>query len=262
MVERIKGRVAIVTGASRGIGEHVARQLHSAGASVALAARDTERLDALASELGERTVAVVCDVTKRDEITAMVERTIEAFGRVEILVNNAGIGLSGCVADVGLEDLVRVFDVNVFGAVACIQAVVPHMRRQRYGHIVNVSSILGKVSVPQTAGYAASKHALQAISDGLRVEEALHGIAVTSVCPGSTDTEFRDNELTSGSMLLAQRPRYNMMTAERAAELTVRAIRRRTREVILTPFARLLNLVSGLAPSALDQVLVRKYHAR
>jgi len=260
VLDRIKDRVAIVTGASRGIGWHIARLMHARGASVVLAARDEERLNALAAQLGDRVLVVPCDVADRAQVTALIDKTIERFGRIELLINNAGVGLSGTIADFALDDLEHVFAVNVFGAVACIQGVVPHMRKRRFGHIVNVSSILGKVSVPQTAGYAASKHALQAISDGLRVEEMPHGIAVTTVCPGSTDTEFRDNELHSGSVLLNERPRINLMTAERAAELTLRAIDRKSREVILTPFAKFLNVVGGVAPRALDVILERKYH--
>lgn len=253
--------MAIVTGASRGIGEHVARQLHAGGATVVLAARATDRLQRVAAELGaERTLVVPTDVADRGQVVALVERTVERFGRVEILVNNAGVGLSGLISDLDLDDLERVFAVNVFGAVACIQAVIPHMRRQRWGHIVNVSSVLGKVAVPQTAGYAASKFALQALSDGLRVEEVPHGILVTVVCPGSTQTDFRANELRSGSTLLEERPQINLMRAERAAELCIRAIQRKRREVILTPFAKLLTHVGRAAPWALDRALRRAYH--
>jgi short-subunit dehydrogenase len=260
MGDRIRDHVAIVTGASRGIGAQVARKLHGAGARVVLAARDQSRLQALARTLGDGCLVVQTDVTQRDQVDALVKETLASFGQVDILINNAGVGLSGIVADVSIKDMERVFAVNVFGALACIQAVVPHMRAQQRGHIVNVSSILGKVAVPQTAGYAASKFALQALSDGLRVEEAPHGIHVTVVCPGSTETDFRANEIHGGSTLLEQRPKINAMTAEKAAELTVRAIQRVKREVILTPFCQALNVLGKFAPGALDLALGRTYH--
>ncbi len=260
MTKRIQDRVAIVTGASRGIGEAVARRLHAAGAHVVLAARDSARLESLRAELGGRTLAIACDVADRAQVVTLVDQTVEAFGRVEILVNNAGIGLNGIVADVSLDDLERVFAVNVFGVVACVQAVVPHMRRQGFGHIVNVSSVVGKRAVPQTAGYAASKFALQALSDGLRIEEAPHGIFVTVVCPGSTETDFRANELRSGTSLVADRPRINLMSADRVAELTVKAIAARRREVLLTPFGKVFGTLERLSPRVVDLALRRVYH--
>ena len=259
MSDRIRGRVAIVTGASRGIGEHIARQLHRGGAKVVLAARDQAKLDALSRDL-PGSLVVRTDVGSFDDCDALVARTVEQFGRVEILVNNAGVGITGLVSDVNLDDLMAVFKVNVFGAVRLIQACVPHMRQRQFGHIVNISSILGKRAVPQTAGYAASKFALQALSDGLRVEERPHGIVTTVICPGSTETEFRANEFQSGSILLEKRPRVNVMTAQRAAEITLEAIAKKKREVILTPFARFLDAVERVSPAALDLVFNRAYH--
>jgi short-subunit dehydrogenase len=260
MANRIQDRVVIVTGASRGIGEALARQLAAAGAKVVLAARDMGRLKAIAAEIGDNALAVEVDVANRDQVKAMVDATIERFGRVEILINNAGIGLSGVIADFDLDDLERVFAVNVFGVVACIQACIPHMRAQQWGHIVNISSILGKRSVPQTAGYAASKFALQALSDGLRVEESPHGIAVTVICPGSTETDFRANELKSGTILLNKRPRLNLKSADQVAEITLRAINRKSREVVVSPFGKFFNVLEKMMPSAVDLALKRTYH--
>ena len=189
---KLKNKVAVVTGASSGIGREVARRLHGAGAKVVLAARDAGKLETLRAELGQALV-VPTDVADFAQCRALIEKTVAHFGSIDILVNNAGLGCNGIVADVDLTDLEYVFKVNVFGVVALIQAAVPHMRRQQSGHIVNISSILGKRAVPQTAGYAATKFALHALSDGLRVEEAPYGIRVTVVCPGSTDTISRAN---------------------------------------------------------------------
>ena len=125
---------------------------------------------------------------------------------------------------------------------------------------VNISSILGKRAVPQTAGYAATKFALQALSDGLRIEEEPHGIGVTVVCPGSTDTDFRDNEIAAGSVLLPNRPRVNMVSAERVAKATVKAIQRRHREILITPFNRFLNALERVSPSLVDMALRRTFH--
>lgn len=260
MSHRIKGRVAVVTGASRGIGMEVARLLVAEGAKVVLAARDKDRIEQLSIELGDHAVAIQTDVTNRNDVSAMADLAMSHFGSLDILINNAGVGLTGIVADVDLDSLEHVFSVNVFGAVSCIQACIPHMRRQQWGHIVNVSSILGKRAVPQTSGYAATKFALHALSDGLRVEEAPHGISVSVVCPGSTDTDFRANELKGGTTLLNERPRVNMKSAADVAKITVNAIKRKKREVVISPFGVLFNTVEKVAPGALDMLLARTYH--
>ena len=260
MVDRIKDRVAVVTGASRGIGEAIARQLVEKGAKVVLTARDKTRLNAIAGELGSAALAIECDVVDRSQVNAMVAATVEHFGQLDILVNNAGIGLSGVVADFDLDDLEQVFAVNVFGVVACIQAAIPHMRAQSWGHIVNISSILGKRAVPQTSGYAASKFALHALSDGLRVEEAPHNIAVTVICPGSTETDFRANELKSGTILLKERPRVSLKSADDVAAITLKAIQRRSREIVVSPFGKFFSVLEKTMPGAVDMVLKRTYH--
>lgn len=260
MIERIVNRVAIVTGASRGIGRALAIELDRRGAHVVLAARDEGALNDVASELSGRGLVVPADMTSSDDIQRVVDCTLKQYQRVELLVNNAGVGITGVVSDVDLDSLRHVFEVNVFGAVAAIQACIPHMRGQGYGHIVNISSILGKIAVPQTAGYASSKWALQALSDGLRVEEAPNGITVTVACPGSTDTDFRSNELKAGSTLLKERPRPQLQTAERAAELICDAIARGKREVLLTAFSKILCTVGQNAPRILDLALSRTYH--
>ena len=253
-------KVVVITGASRGIGEHLARGLAARGARVVLAARSAEALQALVRRIGEPAMAVPTDVTRDEDVRRLAEAALERFGRIDVLVNNAGVGLTGTVGTLDLDALRRCFEVNVYGALRCIQAVLPAMRRQRSGHIVNVSSILGKLAVPQTAGYAATKHALEALSEGLRVEEAPWGIRVTVVCPGSTDTPFREHELQGGATLLAERPRYGLMQPEEAAERTIEAIRAGRREVVLGRFTRTLAAVHAVAPGLLDRVLARKYH--
>lgn len=202
------------------------------------------------------------DVTDRDAVRAAVSAGLARFGRCDVLVNNAGVGLSGVLYDLDPEALERVFRVNVVGALHAIQAVLPSMRAQRAGHIVNVSSILGKVSVPQTGGYAATKFALQALSDSLRVEEAPYGVRVSVICPGSTETDFRANELQAGSLLLAKRPRVAAVSADDVAAIIERALRTRPREVITSVFGHLLNGVDSAAPWLLDRVLRRAYHKK
>ncbi len=222
-----------------------------------LLARDGDRLAAVAVD--SDALRVAADVTDRDAVRGAVAQAIERFGGVDVLVNNAGVGLSGVLYDLDPAALERVFRINVVGALHAIQAVLPAMRT-RGGHIVNVSSILGKVAVPQTAGYAATKFALQALSDGLRVEEAPYGIAVTVICPGSTETDFRANEVQAGSLLVRERPRVAAVSADAVAAVIERALVRRPREVITSGFGRLLNALDSAAPQILDRILRRTYH--
>jgi NAD(P)-dependent dehydrogenase (short-subunit alcohol dehydrogenase family) len=194
MEQTLKGKVAVVTGASSGIGEAAARELASRGASVVLAARAAEKLREIEARInasGGRSLAVPTDVTDRSSVEAMVERTISGLGSLDVLVNNAGLGLSGRVAELRPEDVRYVFEVNVMGPLNCIQAALPRMGRG--GRIINVSSVVGKRAIPKVGAYSASKFALNALTDALRVEVSEHGITVTSVYPGTTRTAFRDN---------------------------------------------------------------------
>jgi len=181
-------RSVLVTGASRGIGEATARRFDSNGWTVYGAARDAERVDA-----GD--VALSVDVTDEDEVHAAVERTVEETGGIDAVVNNAGNSLVGAVEETSVEDARAQFDVNFHGPHRVVNAALPHMREQGDGTVVNVSSVAGRVASPGMGTYAASKHALEALSDSLRVEVAPHGVDVVLVEPGPVDTGFVDDSV-------------------------------------------------------------------
>jgi NAD(P)-dependent dehydrogenase (short-subunit alcohol dehydrogenase family) len=179
--------VAIVTGASSGIGAAAARRLNSLGYTVYAAARRLELMAPLA-EVGIRPVRV--DVTDEESLTSFVEQVIAETGRVDVLVNNAGYGALGALEDVPMAEARRQFDVNLFGLARLIQLVVPYMREQRSGHIINISSIGGKIHVPLGSWYHATKFAVEGLSDTLRLELAPFGIHVVVIEPGAIDTEW------------------------------------------------------------------------
>lgn len=250
----MKGKVAIVTGASSGIGEATARALASRGAAVVAAARNEERLQELESEVraaGERVLGVKTDVVDRASVEALISGTVEEFGAPDILVNNAGLGLSGRVAELGAEDLRDVMEVNLIGPLNCVQAALPHMASG--GHIINVSSVVGKRAIPKVGGYCASKFALNALSDSLRVEVAGRGIAVTSVYPGTTSTAFRDNSRRTRDEKRGWRPPG--VTPDRVAEKIARAAEKGGRDVYIRVSDRLFVAGTTLFPGLTDRVI-------
>lgn len=186
-MQSLNGKISIVTGASAGIGRAAARALRAEGATVVLNARREDRVSALAAEL--EGTAVVGDITSPDTRRALVEA---CGGRVDILVNNAGYGEPGPVETVSEDLYRRQFEVNVFAPAEMIRAVLPFMRRQRGGRIVNVSSVAGRFGYPLFGWYCASKHALEGMSDALRMEVKPWGIGVSLVEPGPVETEFFD----------------------------------------------------------------------
>jgi NAD(P)-dependent dehydrogenase (short-subunit alcohol dehydrogenase family) len=180
-------KVALVTGASSGIGEATAKQLREAGSTVYAAARRVERMRHLT---GSGIQVLAMDVTDEESMRAGIDRIISEQGRIDVLVNNAGYGSYGALEDVPMAEARRQFEVNVFGAARLIQLVLPHMRRQRSGSIVNVTSMGGKIYTPLGSWYHATKFALEAISDCLRLEVEPFGIDVVVIEPGGIRTEW------------------------------------------------------------------------
>jgi NADP-dependent 3-hydroxy acid dehydrogenase YdfG len=194
---KLDGKVAVITGASSGIGEATVRALAAEGAVVVAGARRKERLDGLADEVtlgGGKAIAVECDVTDEVQAHGLVRRAVEEFGRIDILVNNAGVMLLSTVGK-GLSDQWRqMFEVNVMGLLYATHAAIGHMKEQGSGHLVNISSVAGRKVTRDSSGvYAGTKFAVNAISEGLRQELLQDGIRVTIIEPGAVDTELPDH---------------------------------------------------------------------
>lgn len=190
---KLNGQVAIVTGASAGIGEATSRWLAREGAHVVMVARRKERLETLKQEIeqaGGRSLALAGDVTSPDDRARIVQETLSALGRIDALVNNAGYGQRGPIELVPIDAIRQNFETNLFSLIALTQLVIPIMRKQQSGRIINISSVAGRVARPLSSIYDATKHALEAISDGLRGELAPFGIKVVVIEPGFIITEF------------------------------------------------------------------------
>lgn len=196
MTGSLSGRVALVTGASSGIGEAVALALAAAGASVAVSARRADRLTALVQRIeaaGGTALALPGDVVDEALATAAVDKTIARFGKLDILVNSAGIIQAGGIENVDTAEYRRVFDVNLMATLYTCRAAIGPMKARGSGDIINISSLAATKSGPAFSAYAASKHALNSMTDGLRQEVGAHGIRVSIVMPGATSTEVFDN---------------------------------------------------------------------
>ncbi len=190
MAHVLDGKVVIITGASTGIGAAAARALAPLGCKLTLAARSADKLDALAAELGDAALAVPTDITMPADVRTMVDRTVDHFGRVDVLFANAGIYIPGPFADGDPEAYANLMNINVDGVVRSIYAVLPHMTRQKSGDILVTSSISGFVDIQWEPVYSASKHAIQGLVHTLRRQFAKDGIRVMSVAPGMVANEL------------------------------------------------------------------------
>lgn len=192
---RLAGKVAVVTGASMGIGEAIAKLFVEEGAKVVLSSRDEGRTEAARHRIGhtDRTIGIFCDVRNREDIERLLSLTLHNFGRVDIWVNNAGYGLADSVERMDMTQCRAMFDTNLFGAIDGMQVVTPYFRQQRSGTIINISSVAGHIPVPYKAAYSATKFALNAISKAARMELDGTGVNVLTVCPGYIATNFSRN---------------------------------------------------------------------
>ena len=234
----ISGKVAIITGASAGIGLAAARRFAVEGAKVVLAARSADKLTALAEELrsqGCEALPLPTDMRNPAAVNQMIEQAFQHYGRIDILINNAGQAAAGTVAEVNVDDFRQILDLNVFGPLFAIQAVVPKMRQGGGGLIIDISSIVSKMHIPGLGAYAATKTALNMLSETARVELASENIRVVTFYPRTTATDFGKHSL--GDLQLRQRQRDSAAsrgivvdTPEQVAEKILEAARNEPEE--------------------------------
>ena len=258
----MKNNVVVITGASKGIGAELARQLAAKGATLALSAREVPLLEKVASEcvaLGGRAEVIAADVSKEEDCRRLVERTVAAFGRVDTLVNNAGATMWARFEDIkDLAILERIMDVNYMGAVRCTHYALPHLKASK-GRIVGIASLTGVTGVPTRSGYAASKHAMRGFFDSLRIELADAGVTVTMIYPGFVGTGMRENASGPDGKPSAINPvdERRAMSPQECARIIVAAIETRRREVIMTARAKMGLWLKLVAPGLVDRITRR-----
>ena len=258
----LSGRTAVITGASAGIGLACAEHLAREGVAVVLGARRADRLHAAADRIraaGGKVDALAMDVTREEEVVALVERARGTFGGLDIMVCNAGFGYYGTVEDTPSDVMRRMVDVNFMGTFYGARAALPHFRAQGRGHLVIVSSIVGQRGIAQMSGYSATKAAQVGFTESLRAEFNGTGIHVSVVYPVSTETEFREAMSRDyGHSVRGLGPRQS---ADAVASAIVACLKQPRAEVYPYGWARALAILNATAPGAADR-LVRKYGRR
>ncbi|HVE40110.1 MAG TPA: SDR family oxidoreductase [Planctomycetota bacterium] len=253
---RFAGKVALVTGASTGIGRALALELARQGADVVAAARRLELLEKLCRDiegLGRKALALKCDVTREDELRAAVAAATSRFGALDIVVANAGFGVVGAVEDLSGDDFRRQFETNVFGVIHTVKAALPELVKSK-GRLALVGSVSGHVTVPGTAAYSMSKYAIRSLADALFHELRPKGVAVTLISPGFVESDFRqvDNQGVHHPESRDPYPQWLVMPKEVAARKIARAIAWRRREIILTGHGKLAVFIHRHFPWAMS----------
>ncbi len=262
--ESLRGEVALITGGSRGLGFALARELAKEGCRLAICARDAAELERAREELergGAEVLAVPCDIRDQEQVQAMVDAVNARFGRVDLLINNAGIISVGPIETMTADDFAHAMDTDFWGVLYPTLAILPQMRQRRRGRIANITSVGGKISMPHMLPYTSAKFAAVGFSEGLRAELASDGIVVTTVVP---------SEMKTGSFLHAEfggdrEGEYRWfalgasapwtMSADRAARIIVRAIKRGTAELTFPISAKIAARLNGLFPGATASTL-------
>ena len=262
MTNFYKDKVVIVTGASSGIGLASVYKFADLGAKVVLAARSIDKLEKITEELGQRStdnvqrfLCVKTDVTKEEDCKNLIEKTVEKFGKIDVLVNNAGISMRAVFKDLDLKVMHSLMDTNFWGTVYCTKYALPYLLESK-GTVVGVISTAGYVGLPARTAYSASKFAVRGFLETLRIEHLYDGLHVMIFAPGFTASNIRNVALTADGSPQGETPRKEekMMSAERVARILARGIARRRTQMVLTPLGKMTLFASRSMPRVTDQL--------
>ncbi len=257
----IKNRVALVTGASMGIGKATALSFAKEGGKIALAARSEPALKEVAEQiknLGGTAEIFPFDLSQIPKITEMVDAVRKKLGPVDILINNAGYAVTGLVEDCPIEQYRKNFEVNFYAPLALIQAVLPDMKSKRSGQIINVSSGVGRRALPGVSAYSSTKFALNGLTESLRLEVKKYGIDVIAIFPGRVSSRFHENMQNYGR-LQRKLPPTPMSAPEELGEFILNASKRRLREATVSGPGKIGYHLNYWAPSLVDRILAQKF---
>ena len=255
----MKDKVVIITGASSGIGRALAFEMASRGAVVVIAARSVDSLKNMEAELhsgGHKALAVQADVSREEDCKAIVNATIEKFGRIDVLINNAGISMRAIFADTDLSVIRKLMDINFWGTVYCTKFALPYLLKTK-GAVVGVSSIAGFKGLPGRTGYSASKFAMQGFLETLRIENLKTGLHVMIACPGFTASNIRKTALAADGSQQGESPRDegSMMPAEEVARRIATGIVSRKKVLIMTTQGKMTVMLNKLFPGFMDKMV-------
>lgn len=251
-------KVVIVTGASSGIGLASARLFAAEGANVVIAARSADKLAEIEAEInsaGHTAFAVATDVQKEEDCAKLISATVEKFGRIDVLVNNAGVSMRALFRDLDLSVLRRSMDVNYWGTVCCTKYALPYLLKSK-GSLVGVVSIAGFIGMPGRTGYSSSKFAMMGFLSALRVEHLYDGLHVMILAPGFTASNVRNAAMTADGSPQGHTPRNEgkMMSAEKCAGYLLKGIRKHKRMVVLTPLGKATFIINKMFPRLVDRI--------
>lgn len=256
----LKDKIVIITGASSGIGKSLASEFARRGANLVLAARQyvtlCEITESLISQYDIKAIAVQCDVVKPEDCEHLVKQAVTTFGKIDVLVNNAGISMRALFQDADIDVLKQVMDVNFWGTVYCTKYALPEILKTQ-GSIVGVSSIAGYKGLPGRTGYSASKFAMNGFLDVLRIENLKTGVHVLTACPGFTASNIRINSLDKdGKQQVESTLREDkMMTSDEVARIIVNGVERRARTLVMTGQGKLLVFLNKFVPGLVDKMV-------